>query len=305
MNGRCLFFKSKNYAVIIIAFIYSIDMGVHAQKLSSEKDKFIKQLSKEIQNESFVHFVKKDLTPFISSELNSQEYNQLVETCNLLLKESYLSEDMIRYIHSVYHAKINQFSSSFYSQWHSFLTDYLSKSDKAEAKDFLTFSEGLYKYRSFYKDNGHRWLIEGGVLNWSQKKTLKLSVKNTDLKCMVFQGGPRDSIVVYNTTGVFDLQKKTWKARGGKITWEKVHFPKNETFAEIKGYSVFADESIIKVDTVELTTPYFEKPILGRLEDKTVFNLKEGESSPIFNSCLLYTSPSPRDQRGSGFAGCG
>ena len=30
--------------------------------------------------------------------------------------------------------------------------------------------------------------------------------------------------------------------------------------------------------------PYFEKPILGRLVDKTVFNLKEGEASPIFNS---------------------
>ena len=28
--------------------------------------------------------------------------------------------------------------------------------------------------RSIYKDNGHRWLIEGGVLNWSYKKTLKL-----------------------------------------------------------------------------------------------------------------------------------
>ena len=258
--------------------------GGYAQKLSTEKDKFIKQLSKEIQNESFVHFVKKDLSSFISSNLNSQEYNQLLETCNLLLKQSYMPEDMVRYIHSVYYAKTNQFSPSFYVQWHSFLDTFLSQSDQLQVKDFLLFSEGLYKYRSFYKDNGHRWLIEGGVLNWSKNKTLKLSVKNTDVKCMVYQGGARDSIVVYNTSGVFDLEKKTWKARGGNITWEKVGFPKNETFAEIKGYSVFADESILKVDTVALTTPYFEKPILGRLEDKTVFNLKEGESSPIFNS---------------------
>ena len=45
-----------------------------------------------------------------------------------------------------------------------------------------------------------------------------------------------------------------------------------------------ARESILKVDTVALTTPYFEEPILGRLKDKTLFNLKLGESSPIFNS---------------------
>ena len=61
-------------------------------------------------------------------------------------------------------------------------------------------------------------------------------------------------------------------------------FPKNETFAKVRGYTVKANQSILKVDTVELTTPYFEQPILGRLEDKTIFNLKEGESSPIFNS---------------------
>ena len=283
MGNACSSKVNSMRLFLLPLFVFSI-WGGYAQKLSTEKDKFIKQLSKEVESESFAHFVKRDLASFISSKLNSQEYNEFVETCNLLLKESYLSEDMVHYIHSVYHAKSNQFPSNFYTQWHSFLNDYLIKSDKSEAKNFLTFSEGLYKYRSIYKDNGHRWLIEGGVLNWSYKKTLKLSVKNTDLKCMVFQGGPRDSIVVYNTSGVFDLQKKTWKARGGNMTWEKVGFPKNETFAKVKGYSVFADESIIRVDTVELTTPYFEKPILGRLEDKTVFNLKEGESSPIFNS---------------------
>ena len=68
------------------------------------------------------------------------------------------------------------------------------------------------------------------------------------------------------------------------MTWEKVGFPKNETYAEIRGYRVRAKDTKIKIDTVELTTPYFDKPILGKLEDKTIFNLKEGESSPIFNS---------------------
>ena len=111
-------------------FVFSI-WGGYAQKLSTEKDKFIKQLSKEVESESFAHFVKRDLASFISSKLNSQEYNEFVETCNLLLKESYLSEDMVHYIHSVYHAKSNQFPSNFYTQWHSFLNDYLIKSDKS------------------------------------------------------------------------------------------------------------------------------------------------------------------------------
>ena len=80
------------------------------------------------------------------------------------------------------------------------------------------------------------------------------------------------------------MRKKRWQGRGGTITWEKVNFSKDETYAEIRGYTLNARESILKVDTVALTTPYFEEPILGRLKDKTLFNLKLGESSPIFNS---------------------
>ena len=124
--GDACFSKVNIMRLLLLPLFILFIFGGYAQKLSAEKDKFIKQLTKEVQSESFVHFVKKDLSSFVSSKLNSQEYNQLVETCNLLLKESYLPEDMVRYIYSVFYAKKNQFSSSFYAQWHSFLDTYLS-----------------------------------------------------------------------------------------------------------------------------------------------------------------------------------
>ena len=40
----------------------------------------------------------------------------------------------------------------------------------------------------------------------------------------------------------------------------------------------------MKVDTVELTTPYFSTPILGKLQDLSTLDLGEGEKSPQFNS---------------------
>ncbi len=271
--------------LLLLSLFFLVLNSVQAQKLSTEKDKLLKQLPKVIENESFTHFVKRDFTKFIeTSKLNSQEYNRFVETCNTMFKKSYESADVMHYIYAIYYAKTNAFPSSFISQWHSFYDTYLTEMNPKQFRDFIHFSEGLYKYRSFYKEADHRWVLDGGNLKWENEKSLRLVVGNTNLKCMVYQSGPRDSIVVYNTSGYFDVSKKTWKARGGTLTWEKVNFPKNETFAKVRGYSVRANESILKVDTVELTTPYFEKPILGRLTDKTIFNLKEGESSPIFNS---------------------
>ena len=271
--------------LLLFSFFFLILSSVQAQKLSTEKDKFLKQLPKIVESESFLNFVKRDFTKFInSSKLNSQEYTRFVETCNKMLKRSYSSDDLMHYVYAIYYAKTNSFTSSFTSQWHSYYDSYLTESEVAEVRGFIRFSEGLFKHRSFYKESDYRWVLDEGELIWENEKSLRLVVKNTNLKCMIYQSGPRDSVVVYNTSGYFDVSKKVWNARGGKVTWEKVGFPKNETYAEIRGYSVRAKDTKIKIDTVELTTPYFDKPILGKLEDKTIFNLKEGESSPIFNS---------------------
>ena len=83
-----------------------------------------------------------------------------------------------------------------------------------------------YSSTEALQKSDHRWVLDGGSLKWENKKSLRLVVKSTDLKCMVYQSGPRDSIVVYNTSGYFDISQNIWKARGGKLTWEKVHFPK-------------------------------------------------------------------------------
>jgi len=271
--------------LLLFSFFFLILSSVQAQKLSTEKDKFLKQLPKIVESESFLNFVKRDFTKFInSSKLNSQEYTRFVETCNKMLKRSYSSDDLMHYVYAIYYAKTNSFTSSFISQWHLYYDSNLTESEVAEVRGFIRFSEGLFKHRSFYKESDYRWVLDGGELTWENEKSLRLVVKNTNLKCMIYQSGPRDSVVVYNTSGYFDVTKKVWNARGGKVTWEKVGFPKNETYAEIRGYRVRAKDTKIKIDTVELTTPYFDKPILGKLEDKTIFNLKEGESSPIFNS---------------------
>ncbi len=181
--------------------------------------------------------------------------------------------------------KTNVFPSVFIKKWHNLYDEKVLNDNKRDLQEFISFSESLFSAKTFFNGDNHKWSFHGGEPKWVVKKSsVQIQVNKTDLKCLVSQSGPVDSIVVKNTTGYFDLKKKRWYGRGGIITWEKVNFPGNETFAKLRGYNVNTTGSTLKVDTVSLTTPYFEEPILGRLSDKTLFNLKEGESSPIFNS---------------------
>ena len=50
--------------LLLISFFFLVLSSVQAQKLSTEKDKFLKQLPKIVESESFLNFVKKDFFKF-------------------------------------------------------------------------------------------------------------------------------------------------------------------------------------------------------------------------------------------------
>jgi len=256
--------------------------ALSAQRYSSNKEKFVKELSKSFPSESFQHFLKKEFAPFvISSDFSNNEFERLVKRCNYLHDGNFSGADIMALIHIAIDQKKSVFPSSFVSKWHKLFDNKVDGQSKDLIHDFIVFSLNFFGEFSFYSENNHKWVYHGSTPHWVVHKTgLQVHISSTNLKCFVYQSGPVDSIIIQNTSGYFDVKKKRWFGKGGKITWEKVNFPKEETFAEIRGYTVNARESILKVDTVALTTPYFKEPILGRLKDKTLFNLKLGESRP-------------------------
>lgn len=272
--------------IILLLFTILFATTLRAQRFSNDKEKFVKELTKTFPIESFQRFLKKDFTPFLlKSSLNSSELEQLVKRCNYLYDENFLAADIMALVHVAMDQKKSSFSSSFVAQWNTIYDSSIDKKDNNILHEFIAFSLAFFGEFSFHSEGNHKWVYQGSTPRWVVKKSgPQIHVSNTNLKCFVYQSGPVDSIVVLNTSGYFDLRKRRWYGRGGTITWEKVNFPKEETFAKIRGYTLNARESILKVDTVALTTPYFDEPILGRLKDKTLFNLKLGESSPIFNS---------------------
>ncbi|MEJ6686844.1 MAG: hypothetical protein QNK70_06160 [Crocinitomicaceae bacterium] len=272
--------------IVLICLAWLFTMTVYAQKFSNDKEKFVKELTKTIPQESFHKYLKKEFLPFLlKNGLGSFEFERLTKQCNYLFDGDFTYQEIVDIVHITRDQKKKIFTKSFVEKWQDLYSECISEGDVQKTVQFIFFSKNLFSENSFFNGDNHKWVFNTGTPKWEfTKKTNRIRLTNTDLKCLVYQSGPVDSIVIEKTSGYFDLSKNRWYGRGGLITWEKVNFPREETFAKIRGYNINTKESVLKVDTVALTTPYFKEPVLGRLKDKTLFNLKVGESSPIFNS---------------------
>jgi len=257
-----------------------------AQGFTKEREKFIKEWQKLVSEPDAVYFCKEVLPKMLKGTgINDGQFTKIVDNCNVLqAKEVPIYPELYHYLASSLYQIENKFPSTFNTEWYSILTGLQSK-DMAKFTEFLDFSYDLFKYKAFYKEDGFRWFFEKGNMTWNTDKKLSINCQEGNLVCRVYDGKRvADSSIVYRTSGVLDVFGQKWEGRSGVIDWQKVKFDKEKTFAKIRGYRCDLKSALVKVDTVELTTPYFKSPILGRLADKTILEMNEGESSPQFIS---------------------
>jgi hypothetical protein len=275
---------NRIFAIIILFFLTG-NISVFSQQFSNEREKFTKEWQKILEDVNAQEFAKKELPKYLKSpKFTDSHFSKMVDACNLLYsKKVPIYPQLFQYMQCWVYQLDGKFSSNFNTEWQRIVKSYLEKEDQLNY--FLEFSSNLFKYNTLSNRGDYSWSFEKGDLTWNTDKKLTIQCGNGNLVCRVYsQNESIDSITVYNTSGVYDVFKNKWEGRTGMMTWEKVKFDKTKTFANIRGYKFEMNSAQLTVDTVELTTPYFSSPILGRLEDKTVFELGEGEKSPKFNS---------------------
>lgn len=275
---------TKLFFIIISCCLFS-SLIVHSQQFPNEREKFAKEWQKILEDANAQEFAKKDLPRFLKSpKLSDAHFSKMVEACNLFYsKKIPVYPQLFQYMQCWVYQTERNFPSNFNSEWNTIAKSYLDNEEQLSF--FLEFSKNLYKYNAFSNQGDFFWAFEKGELTWNTEKKLLINCGDGNLTCRVIrQNEVVDSIIVYNTSGVYDVFKNKWEGSKGMITWEKVKFNKSETFANLRSYKLEMNAAQLRVDTVELTTPYFSTPILGKLYDKTIVELTEGENSPQFNS---------------------
>jgi hypothetical protein len=274
--------KILNCSFFIFLFIC---FNVYSQKFPNEREKFAKEWQKILEDADAQEFAKKELPKMLkSTKFSDGHFSKMVDACNFFASKNIpIYPQLFQYMQCWVYQTESKFSASFNSEWQNIAKTYLDKEEQLNY--FIEFSNNLYKYGAFSNQGDFFWAFEKGNLTWNTDKKLTITCSNGNLTCRVVrQKEVVDSIIVFNTFGTYDVFKNKWEGSQGMITWEKVKFDKTKTFAKLRSYKLEMNIAQLKVDTVELTTPYFSTPILGKLYDKTIIELNEGENSPQFNS---------------------
>ena len=271
--------------ISISLFCFSV-FCLSAQNFTKDRDKFIKETQRLFIEASELEFVKEKLPKLVSStSLSDAQFNKMIDGANTIYKKhsDYLLSCL--YVRACLFQVENKFNGSFNSEWNQINSNYLDK-ELEDFQKFIQFSADFFQFRSITSTDNFRWTFTAGSFEWNQEKGVKLFCNSGNLSCFLLNdsGKKQDSIIVKNTSGILDLEVHKFVGAQGTVTWEKVGFNKEETFAELRKYKVDLNKSILKVDTVSLTTPYFQTPILGKLTDRFSSDLTDDEGAPQFNS---------------------
>jgi len=268
--------------LILLIFVSALSTGVFSQTYSDNREKFVKELQKVMTDYGRgdqLDFVKKDLSRILleTSDFPDKYFSKMVATANLMeSKRLKPYPEIYNYVFSVYSFVKNKQPNASYEAWHSTVDKLLDAKNIKKFEDFIDLSAGFFSEGRIAETNNFQWYFYGGsyAFEFTDKPLIRFTdgrlvcgVPNTDRKSRDEKRFV-DSIVIYNTSGVYDPVLKKWEGRGGRIDWQKVGFAANETFADLKGLDISMKSSTINADSVKLTTPYFNKPILGQLSER-------------------------------------
>lgn len=276
--------RSMNKIVLLACFL-TLSLYSGAQSFPAEKEKFVKEFQRQLApvgTPKDVNFAKKQLEPMLlqTTEFPESYFTKMVETCNLMeSKKLKIYPEIYNYVFSVYSFVKGKQSAESYKAWHSSVDKMLDAKNINKFKDFIDFSAGFFSENVLTSSSNSKWLYRGGTYSFEYTDIPLIKFQGGKLMCVVENEGKdkdtnpyKDSIVVTGAAGTYYPIAKDWAGKGGKMDWQKVGLPKDKTSAVLNSYTVNMKSAYLNVDTVLLTTPYFAKPIYGKLNERA-FNI--------------------------------
>ena len=221
----------------------------------------------------------------IDSAFSEEEKQNIIAISNKMLQARARSRPhMYAYLSSLMAFKTNSHSIDSYQQWELALLKILS-ADRVS----LSSLSNLFKSTCFLLEDkkiavsaSTTWKIERADFSFRFQDQLYVDVDETNLTCL----SKRDSIIIYKTKGVLNLDENKWRGQGGMVTWERSGFPREQVNASLEDYMIELKKSEYTADSVVFTDKrYFDEVLTGRLQDKVMVIRSSSKASyPRFDS---------------------
>ncbi len=272
---------------------------LYGQNYSQNREKFIKELMNQLSDLNTSDprdFVKKELQQILveTSDFPDDNFKKMVETCNLMeSKKIHAYPEIYNYVYSMYSIVVKKQSIASYNAWHSSVEQLINSKNVNRFKDFIELSADFFSKSIIAETPNHSWYYKGGNFSFDVTDKAIIKFDSGKLICLIKNNLEStkkekpfyDSIVVDGSKGIYDPFSKKYVGRGGKIYWEKVGLSKEVSNATLYGYEIPLKSTNLSCDTVLLVTPYFSKPIFGKLTDRAFVITREMDKAfPYFVS---------------------
>jgi hypothetical protein len=127
-----------------------------------------------------------------------------------------------------------------------------------------------------------KWKVKNSKLQFEHDTSFVVVVKNATLTCY----SQRDSMEIYNASGVYFPEIQQFHGTAGRVTWEKAGYSPGDVYAEMEKYTINTTKSSFSVDSARLThKTYFKTPVYGVLSDQAIsYSNKERADFPRFET---------------------
>ncbi|MFH2142786.1 MAG: hypothetical protein ABIJ97_10205 [Bacteroidota bacterium] len=277
------------YKLLLLSVLFSTSVFSQLTSFPNESDKFFKEMNSFLQkyDKEKSKPVMDELEPYwIGQTFDETQKKIIYTTCNRMLeKRCNAFPHFFNYMSTLlaYCKYVPEKES--YSNWNKGLNTLLKekKTTLRSIELYIGVAKELWTDNTIFKSattqwkvltRNHKYIIDGD--------NAKILVEKTNLICYA----KRDSIIINETSGLFDPITSNWKGINGKVTWERAGYNENEVFAILSKYKIDMKKSEYQADSVVfVNTEYFNEPLMGNLIDKvTVSSEGEKTSYPQFES---------------------
>jgi len=169
-----------------------------------------------------------------------------------------------------------------FDQWDTCFEKQMSKKPYSNLNTFLTVSESFFGSGTIFQSAIANWSVSSTDYKFNSDSVQEIIFDNVTLKCT---NENKDTLLIYDTKGVYTILRGNWKGVGGKVDWTRTGLDAADVYAELTRYNITLKEGGFVADSVTFWNKnYFDKPIQGKLIERDITEPKEKESYPRFIS---------------------
>lgn len=284
-----------------LLFIFSlfISLGVLGQN-TEERENFMSDYFKAVGTSGSKEdksFINNELYPLVMdvSKFPEKHFQQAKSTVKTMNEKGIAPlPHLYNYVTSVYSLIQAGKTGNHFDSWQSIVDDLLQNRNSRRIEDFLKTSEMFLFRNVIAEDPNYNWKIIGDDFEFINDRTPTLKFTNVTVICKTLNKANSekeipflDSVIIKNTSGIVDLNQERWSGKGGVYSWEKAGLSPETTIAHLSNYTISFKSTNFSADSVSLTTPFINEPVLGRITDRAVKgNYREDRdiSYPQFSS---------------------